>query len=180
MYSPTPDALQKDCHNYLQARTGQYELRCDRYFGAWQKLREMNLSSQDTVLDLGAGWTEFGHFMSGIGWRGRYWPVDAALDGTSVMKFVPFGGSVEYIAALELVEHFHRIDADGLLIAMKLWATKGVVVTTPNPRTTDVIAMDPDHRTAYTKRDLEKLGYNVEERSFYGQPNDSLLAWYKP
>ena len=44
-------------------------------------------------------------------------------------------------------------------------------------KTTDVLKIDSDHVTPITREMLRFYGMKVEERSFYGQPNDSLFAW---
>lgn len=77
---------------------------------------------------------------------------------------------------LEIIEH---LEAPGPFIAkLKHNAAKGVVLSTPNPRTTDVLGMDHTHQSIIYADALESRGFTVEERSFYGQENDSLLAWW--
>ncbi len=55
-------------------------------------------------------------------------------------------------------------------------ATRGVVVSVPNPDTTDVLGMDPTHKSVITAGMLEACGMTVEAVSCYGNPNDTLFA----
>lgn len=43
---------------YMAARTGKYEWRAVRYRQAGEFLASVGLTAQDTVCDVGAGWTE--------------------------------------------------------------------------------------------------------------------------
>lgn len=51
-----------------------------------------------------------------------------------------------------------------------------MIVSTPNPDTTDVLGMDATHKTEITRALLESKGFYVTTRSFYGKAADSLLA----
>lgn len=182
---------------YLNNRTGKYQWRCERYDAALTVMHAAGLSDSDTVLDVGAGMGEFGcrlhtgaaclrctpgsrvaRYADPIhGCRARYWPIDAALDGTDLETWTP-PRTVEWIVALELVEHLQRP-----FMALARWmpkATKGVILSTPNPLTVDVLAIDATHVTPVHREPLEVLGFHVEARQFYGQPDDSLLAVWTP
>lgn len=173
----------ESCDEYLDARTGKYEWRARRYRSAIQimrgpaaRARGHQLQDSHTIVDVGAGWTELDYCLRAeYGWRGRYVPVDGGVDGTDLNDWVP-PRRAEFFVALEIIEHLdHPVR---LLDVMKDAATGGVVVSTPNPRTTDVLGMDPTHVSAVPDGVLRAAGFTVEERSFYGQPNDSLFAWW--
>jgi len=74
-----------------------------------------------------------------------------------------------------LLEH---LDDPGRLVeVMKAKATKGIVISTPNPMTTDVLGMDPTHKTEIHQKMLRGWGFqHIRKMNFYGQPRDSLFA----
>lgn len=166
-----------NCDNYLGARTGKYDFRRFRYSAAIEKMKATRgLENSDTVVDVGAGWTEFDFCLRvEHGWRGRYHPIDGGLDGTDINRWQP-KRDVEWFVALEILEH---LDYPGITIAhMKQHATKGIVISTPNPRTTDVLGMDETHVTPITADMLHGWGFETQERDFYGNACDSILAWW--
>lgn len=180
---------------YLAARTGCYEWRCQRYDAALAAIYTVGLDDDCTVLDVGSGWGEFGvRLHTGTtGWeavcdsgallpgdsgflppsRARYVPVDAGNDGTDLETWFP-PRRVDFVVALEVVEHVHR--PARLLAKLASAATRAVIVSTPNPDTTDVLGMDATHRSIVGRWQLEAHGFDVEARSFYGEPDDSLFA----
>ncbi len=161
---------------YLKARTGTYAQRCQRYMAAADVLSREGLGDTDTLCDVGAGWTELDAFLRvTLNWRGRYWPVDAALDGTDLDRWNPPQGA-EWFVVLEVLEHLDH--PHSLLRALTRAATKGVILSTPNPRTVDVLAIDPTHKTAIFPTILGDYGFHVTERSFFGSDDDSLFAWW--
>lgn len=163
------------CDDYLGSRTGKYEWRRVRYRAAGYKMRFNGLSNDDTLIDVGAGWTEFDFCLrTDFNWRGRYIPIDGGIDGTDIETWVP-PRSVDWFVALEIIEHLD--DPFRLVRTMVQHARKGVIISTPNPRTTDVLGMDATHKTPVWRKDLVLSGFQVDERSFYGQPEDSLFAW---
>jgi len=175
----------RDAEAYLAARTGCYEYRCERYDAALTAMHGLGLDDDCTVVDVGAGAHEFGCRLHtgrdraqeppGVYLppsRARYYPVDAALDGVDLEHWTP--RKADWFVALEIVEHL-RAPAR-LLTEMAIKARRGVVVSTPNPQTTDVLGMDPTHQTAVTRSMLELAGYRVETASFYGREDDSLFA----
>lgn len=165
------------CDNYLGCRTGKYEWRQVRYRAAGDFMYP-RLRHEDTVFDMGAGMTEFDYCLRvDYDWRGRYIPVDGGIDGTDLNSWFP-PRRAEWFVGLEIIEHLE--DWERLVLLAQFMSLKGVVLSTPNPRTTDVLGMDDTHVCAVTAGELEELGFTVEERSFYGQPNDSLFAtWSK-
>lgn len=163
---------------YLSGRTGCYEWRCTRYAAVADTVVGRVGTTLPTLVDVGAGATELARYLyAERGWRGRYYPVDACFDGVDLDEWSP-ARTADWFVALELIEHLSR--PLRLLAAMKRRAVCGVVVSTPNPETTDVLGMDPTHRTPVTRGQLEALGFGVEVRSFYGQEGDSLYAVWMP
>lgn len=170
-------ALIAQSEDYLLSRTGCYEWRCERYGAAAAAMLNMGLDDNSLVVDVGAGWTELDAFLrTEFGWRGRYWPVDGMFDGTDLNHWVP-PRPADFFVALEVLEHLHY--PQRLLGQLRFYATKGVIVSVPNPRTTDVLGMDPTHVSVITEQQLRQNGFRVDERSFYGSPNDSLFGVYR-
>lgn len=174
-----------------------------RYDAALEAMHAEGLTDDDTVFDIGSGMGEFGarlhtgreesggyydpcvaapldyvpRLRSITPSRARYVPVDAAIDGTDLDRWTP-PRDAEWFCALELLEHLER--PYRLIQVMQASATKGVVVSTPNPETTDVLGMDATHLTPIDRPLLERAGFVVSERSFYGAEADSLFGvWLK-
>lgn len=164
-----------NCDSYLNSRTGKYEWRRTRYMAALKAMQLCGgLTDQDTVLDVGAGWTELDFCLRVDGdWKGRYIPLDGGIDGTDLDHYMP-SRTVDWVVALEIIEHLHQ--PVRLMQSLMKHARKGMIVSTPNPRTTDVLGMDPTHVTMFTAEDLTRLKFTVQETSFYGQPDDSLFG----
>lgn len=155
----------------------------------------LGLADTMTVVDVGSGWGEFGVRMHtgsvarGPGeylrfgtWdipasRARYIPVDACIDGTDLEEWLP-PRRADFFVALEVIEHLKA--PLSLLISLRARADRGVLVSTPNPETTDVLGMDATHKTPIKAEVLKGLGFHVERASFYGQPDDSLFAVWSP
>lgn len=171
---------------YLNSRTGHYEQRAVRYRHAANILVKNGLSDDDTLIDLGAGMTEFDFCLRAeFDWRGRYIPVDAGIDGTDLdsPEWVP-PRKAEWFVGLEIIEHLY---APYLLVDdLKAYATKGILFSTPNPRTTDVFGMDPTHVSAISKRMMERRGFAVREETLYGgrfsggEPDSLFGVWLAP
>lgn len=156
----------QNCDNYMDERTGKYEYRKVRYDAAIEWMKANGLRDGMTVVDVGAGMTEFGYcLMHDHGFNVRYIPVDGGIDGTNLERWVP-PREAHFFVALELLEHLYN--PYRLLEAMKDKAKIGVVISTPNPETTDVIGMDPTHVNEIPAEDLDAFYMNVEERTFYG------------
>lgn len=179
MWVPTIQA----CDTYMDERTGKYEYRAVRYRAAIDWMVSQGLDDSMTVVDVGAGMTEFDFCLRAeYGWRGRYIPVDGGIDGTDLNTWVP-PRDAHFFVAMELVEHLNEWRT--LLSRMQARATKGVVLSTPNPFTTDVLGMDPTHVTEVYPVELEGMGYTVTEETFYGgvfsggKPDSLLATWRK-
>lgn len=166
-------AFINECDGYLGERSGKYEWRSVRYRAAGDFMFP-SLKHSDTLYDIGAGMTEFDYCLRvDFDWRGRYIPIDGGIDGTDLTTWYP-PRRADWFVGLEIIEHL--FEWQSLVEDMQENADKGVVISTPNPRTTDVLGMDRTHVSVITPGELEVLGFTVEERSFYGQPADSLFA----
>jgi len=173
----------QNCDNYMDERSGKYEYRAVRYRHAIDTMYLNGLDDSMTIFDVGAGMTEFDYTLRAeYGWRGRYIPVDGGIDGTDLNYWTP-PREAHWFVALELLEHLTRWEF--LLQQMKHKATQGVVISTPNPRTTDVLGMDPTHVVAIQPTWLTYHGFGVREETFYGgafsngEP-DSLFGLWTP
>jgi hypothetical protein len=161
-------------NGYLDARTGKYEWRCQRYDAVIRKLYEMGLENGDHIVDVGAGRQEFHTRLKEWGWKGAYTPLDASIDGIDLEEWTP-DRSPDFYVAIEILEHLHTPMQLADLMADD--AAKGVAATTPNPYTTDVLGMDPTHVIEVFPEDFAGLEWNTQISSFYGQEDDSILAW---
>jgi hypothetical protein len=171
----------QNCDNYMDERTGKYEYRAVRYRHAIDCMFVNNLDDSMTVFDIGAGMTEFDYTLRAeYNWRGRYIPIDGGIDGTDLNYWQP-AREGHWFVALELLEHLTNWRY--LVSAMQDKATQGIVISTPNPRTTDVIGMDPTHVVAITPQMLETHGFTVSEQTFYGgvfsngEPDSLFGVW---
>lgn len=166
----------EEADNYLGKRSGCYEYRRVRYIAAVDLMKWAGLSDSQTIYDIGAGWTEFDYCLRVDGkFKGRYIPVDGGIDGTNLEEWIP-PRRADWFVALELIEHLN--DPGRLLFEMIDLADKGVILSTPNPYTTDVLGMDDTHKTIVWPQYLQNMGFEVKSRSFYGKPNDSLFAYW--
>lgn len=177
MWTPTV----QNCDNYLDEREGKYEFRAIRYRKAIEEMLSHGLDNGMTVFDVGAGFTEFDYCLrKEYDWRGRYIPVDGGIDGTDLNHWVP-PRDAHWFVALELLEHL--TDWRYLVDRMQSKATEGIVVSTPNPRTTDVIGMDPTHVVEVWPGDLARYQFTVTEETFYGgvfsngEPDSLFGVW---
>lgn len=169
----------KRCDDYLAARTGKYEWRAVRYRAALSALVAAGISDASTLVDVGAGWTEFDFCLRvDGGLRCRYIPVDGGIDGTDLNYWQP-ARDADFFVALEVLEHLTA--PEWSVRMMKAATTPGgaIVISTPNPATTDVFGMDPTHITPITGDMLWDWGFDVSEHAFYGQERDSLFGVWK-
>jgi trans-aconitate methyltransferase len=172
-----------NCDNYLDDRTGKYEYRAIRYRAAIEAMLRIGLDDTMTIYDIGAGMTEFDYTLRAeYGWRGRYIPIDGGIDGTDLNTWTP-PREAHFFVALEILEHLSKPYT--LLTKMQMYAARGVILSTPNPDTTDVLGMDPTHKTPIHTVDLERYGVVVSTETFYGgvfsegKP-DSLFGVWTP
>jgi len=179
IWTPTID----NCDTYLGQRTGKYEQRAIRYRHALEAMRAHELHDGMTIVDVGAGWTEFDVTLrKEFDFMGRYIPVDGGIDGTDLNNWTP-PRRADWFVALEILEHLNNpYEAAAQMMSA---ANVGVVFSTPNPRTTDVLGMDETHVTEISAKWMEfTLGFEVTEETFYGgrfsngEP-DSLFGIWK-
>lgn len=156
-----------NCDQYMDDRTGKYEFRAIRYRHAIRAMFANGLDDSMTIFDIGAGMTEFDYCLRReFDWRGRYIPVDGGIDGTDLNSWIP-PRDAHWFVALEVLEHLHNWAT--LVGWMQYYASKGIVVSTPNPLTTDVIAMDPTHVVEIHEHMLRaSFGFEVTLETFYG------------
>lgn len=155
-----------NCDQYMDDRTGKYEYRAIRYRKAITTMFRLGLDDTMTIMDVGAGMTEFDYCLRAeFNWRGRYIPIDGGIDGTDLNHWEP-PRDAHWFVALELLEHLHNWQ--GLVTRMQHKASRGIVVSTPNPLTTDVIGMDPTHVVEIYDTELMSKGFEVTEEFFYG------------
>lgn len=173
----------QNCDNYMDERTGKYEYRAVRYRHAIDTMYAHGLDDTMTIFDVGAGMMEFDYTLRAeYNWRGRYIPIDGGIDGVDLNYWTPPRDG-HWFVALELVEHLTRWEF--LVKQMQHKASQGIVVSTPNPRTTDVIGMDPTHVVAVQPEHLEYHDFQVTEETFYGgvfsngEPDSLFGVWTK-
>lgn len=170
-----------NCDNYLDERQGKYEYRAVRYRAAADYMFSHGLNDTMTVVDVGAGMTEFDYTLRvEYGWRGRYIPIDGGIDGTDLNIWIP-PRHAHWFVALEILEH---LDNPYRLAQQMQWsAHSGVIFSTPNPATTDVLGMDPTHVTEVDRGRMGVLGFEVREDTFYGgvfsggEPDSLFGVW---
>lgn len=174
-------AFTAQCDDYLNQRTGCYEYRSIRYNAAAVALNDLGLGNAHTLLDVGAGWTEFDyHIRVAFDWKGRYIPVDGGIDNTDLNVWNP-PRRYDFVVALEILEHMY--DPGRLVRRLQANTDRGIAVSVPNPRTVDVIGIDPTHVTVVTRAMLEDWGFEVEEAMFYGgvfsdgEPDSLFGTW---
>lgn len=151
---------------YLSQRTGTFEKRAVRYRAALTALQGLGLDDASTLYDIGAGWTELDVTLRVEGeWRGRYIPIDLGLETHHDLERWTPPRPADYAVALEILEHLHD---PWRLVAELQSAVTAIVVSVPNPRTVDVLAIDETHQTVITAEDLAAHGFAVREELFYG------------
>ncbi|MEV5551918.1 acyl carrier protein [Streptomyces sp. NPDC052309] len=163
---------------YLRGHTSAHFERAGRFRAASERMRASGLDDTDILVDLGAGFTELDYYLRAeYGWRGRYVPLDAWVDGTFDLDTWRPARPVGWYAALEVLEHL--TDPEGLVRRMKESALKGVVVTTPNSDVVDVLAQDPTHVTPLDEKTLQRWGMTTSLHNFYGQYQDGVLGLWR-
>ena len=160
---------------YRDSRVGTYEFRArTRYKAVAECLRGLGLRDGHTVLDVGAGTCQFGRYLRQQEWAGLYIPVDAVLDGVDLERW-PGTRPVDFVVSIEVLEHVKK--PERLLTVLTESAARGVVITTPNPEAVDVLKCDPTHVSVVRPEMLASRYFRVERHSWFGVPNDTLLAW---
>lgn len=156
---------------------GTPEQRSPEYQLSWEVLRRGGCTDRDLIVDVGCGDQGFDLFLRRIaGYRGQYLGVDGSIDGTELNWWVPTH-QAEWFVCLEVLEHL--TEPFVLLSEMLRQATKGVVISTPNPDVVDVIAVDPTHVTPISIGELECRGMDISTHTLNpgrGE-GDTLFAW---
>jgi hypothetical protein len=160
--------------HYRDTRKGTYEFRArTRYKAVADRLFALGMNNRHTLVDVGAGTCQFGQYLRERGWRGEYIPIDAVIDGTDLETWT--ARPADYMVSIEVVEHVHS--PYRLLDTMVRNARRAIVITTPNHEAVDVIGCDPTHVSVVPAWALEGDGFTVERASWFGVPDDTLLAW---
>jgi 2-polyprenyl-3-methyl-5-hydroxy-6-metoxy-1,4-benzoquinol methylase len=164
---------------YLAEREHSYAYYCaQRYDPVITEMVALGLETGDLVYDLGAGMGEFGHRLVELGYRVRYVPVDGAIDGTYLEYWTP-PITADFFVCIETIEHLPKAHGLRLLGKIEAKATKGCVLTTPNPEVVDVAALDQTHASEYRPAELEERGWSTRRFAMYGNHGDSVLAVWK-
>lgn len=174
----TPAQRRKDALAYLNERTGTLEYRFIRYGAVADELFARGMDDSSLLADLGAGAGDFDFYLRSVrGWKGRYLPVDASIDGTDLND--PWIPKVvfDFVTAIELLEH---LKIPRHLVSDVMRRTDVFVATTPNTEQLGrerVVEMDRTHITPLYPSDLVSMNVaSFQVRSFFGRTNDSLLA----
>lgn len=167
--------ITQSCRQYLASRQANYEFRCRRYKGVADRLYNLRLWDWDSIADVGAGEQQFRHYMrSTRGWKGQYHPVDGSIDGTNLEEWVP-SQRYSFVIAIEVLEHLHNYER--MMEIMERYSIWGAVATVPNPDVVDVLGCDPTHVSVIPAITFVERGWSVACESFFGVPNDTIIAW---
>lgn len=170
---------QQDAEQYLSERTGRLEYRFLRYGAVADALEARGLDDSSLLADFGAGMCDFDFYLRSVrGWKGRYVPIDASIDGVDLGDPTWFPRiRPDFSTAIEVVEHLP--DWQRFVWKLRHVTREAVVLTTPN---TDVLGaeyvreMDRTHVSPVWRNQLHAAGFATHVESFFGQPGDSLLA----
>jgi hypothetical protein len=169
------------CDDYLNERTGKYDYRAVRYRKAADWLFLNGLTDEHTIVDIGAGWTEFDYCLrKEYDWRGRYIPIDGGINNIDLNNWVP-ERNVDFFVALEILEHLHN--PVRLLNEMQNHSNIGVVLSVPDPEKVDVFGLDETHVIEVTTQMLEEQGVTAVSEQLYGGvfsdgDNDALMGYW--
>jgi hypothetical protein len=171
-----PDAAWKaECEAYLTAQ-GPYLARSRRYQAVREALHHMGFQQGDVVYDVGAGMCDFARYMYTSGECFRYVAIDGAIDGCDIEHDYWMPGVVDWYVCIETIEHLN--EPFRMLDDFKQ-VTKGVAITTPNPARTDVLALDPTHKSWVSYHGFVDAGYLPNYLSIHYE-EDTILATYQP
>lgn len=169
-----PEGRRDGWLGYLRSRRGTYEWRCLRYAAVADALERLGLDRGDLIVDCGAGMCDFDRYLrQARNFDGRYLPVDAAIDGVDLNSYQP-KVPAEFFVAIETIEHLR--DPGRLIRHLTSYATKGVVLTTPNPDVVDVLAIDRTHISPVTLGDLRAAGFEASALRLFGGDKDTIVA----
>jgi hypothetical protein len=170
-----------EADQYMAERTGRYEWRAERYRRAADVIYRNGLFHENTVYDIGAGMTEFDYLLRDeYKWRGRYIPIDQGIDPNHDLETWVPPRTADYAVCLEILEHLRN---PARLVRALQQKVSVIVVSVPNPRTVDVLGIDPTHVSIISQTFLESLGLQVTEEMFYGgafsngEPDSLFGVW---
>ena len=171
--------FKEQCRQYLSERRSTYEFRCNRYQAVAQKMLELGWDKEyGTLVDIGAGTRDFHAYLlqnKDVFGAIDYTPIDGSIDGTDLNFWIP-QQYYHFYVAIEILEHLR--DPMRLVAFMEHYATKGVIVTTPNSAVVSTLEIDPTHQTALFAESFEERGWQTEIVSLFCKPEDTILAWY--
>jgi SAM-dependent methyltransferase len=88
----------------------------------------------------------------------------------SDIKYIKFcEDSFDGAVAIDIIEHFHKKDAVNLILLMKKWARKVIIIVTPNRK--QPASIDPklpaylkeyqEHKCVFSQEELKDIGFSV-------------------
>lgn len=151
--------------------------RSRRYQAVRENLHYMGFNQGDIVYDLGAGMCDFARYMYQHGEQFRYVAIDGGIDGIDLEYDFDFNslGAGAWFVMIETIEHLMC----PLEFLERMSHYGAAVVTTPNPARTDVLALDPTHKSSVSYQDFVDLGYLPNYESIHYE-EDTILATYQP
>ena len=167
-------------NNYLTQRTGTYEFRCRRYekVADFMKIGKKPVAYGDIVVDLGGGRGEFGLYLRECFPELDlvYVNIDGSIDGVDLNRYIPTL-KADFYVSIEVMEHLSY--PWRMLYDAARCARKAVIITTPNPKVTDVLGMDRTHVTPIEIEDLRFHGFRYVGfyNLFTGNSYDTLVGW---
>jgi hypothetical protein len=127
-----------------------------QYHWTVQTMAALGLAEGDLIVDVGAGMCDLDYVLRRRGWYGRYVPIDGDLDPEIDLEYWFPSYEADFFVCLDTVEHVH--DWKRLVLHLMGMARKGVLVTTADAATIDVLGMHPSHVSALHLSDLHDLG----------------------
>lgn len=182
----SPAAFKAQCKQYLAERRSSYDFRCRRYDRVIRYLETamgFKAKEKPSIVDVGAGTQDFKRRMGDWvhnpletgHWYGKYIPIDGSIDGTDLNYWVPTL-KADYYVCIEVLEHLHN--PFRLMDEMVRCAKKGVIITTPNSDVVDTLSIDSTHVTPLYAFHFEMRGWKTQIHQLFGNPNDSIVAWF--
>lgn len=182
-------ATRQRWHNYLieTPTYGTYLERTPEYEVVTTMLSTLGLKDDDLIVDVGAGSCDMDHYLrTAAGWRGKYLPIDGATHGIDFNVKHPYeylpSSKADFYVCIETLEHLYNPET--LVKFMQMRATRGIVVSTPNAESVDVIAVDSTHVYPIYPHDLEGWGFTVLKYNFCGRGTeeepDTLIGIWNP
>jgi len=162
------------CKAYIGNRFSSYEFRSIRYEAVLDSLKLLGFRNSHSVLDVGGADGEFGRYLRQQGHYGKYIIIDGMKDGTDLHDWEPRYPTHDFVVSIEVIEHLR--DPQAFLSKLDTAASIGVVLTTPNPHVTDVLAMDATHISEVYPKDFYAAGFNVYPQCLFFENGDSLIG----